>query len=262
MNIQIPHNWLLDHLSTSATPTQIAKYLSLCGPSVERIETIEGEPVYDIEVTTNRVDSMSVNGIAREATVILPEFNIPAKLKPLPTFPKISNDQPLDIKIVNDPTLCHRILAIKLANIKLGPSPKWLQKRLLQVGQRPLNNIIDITNYVMWEIGHPVHAFDYDKFTKKTIIVREAKPGETFTTLDKVKRTLKGGEVIYDDGTGQIIDLPGIMGTFNTVINDQTQNVLLWIESNDPIKIRQASMNLALRSQAAKIGRASCRERV
>lgn len=256
MNILIPDTWLREYLDTKATPEEIQKYLSLCGPSVERIETIEGELVYDIEVTTNRVDMMSVVGIAREAAAILPMFGMAAKLvkrKPsnVNRNTKTDNLKRLDIKIVNDPELCHRIMAVKLENVKIGPSPEWMQKRLLQVGQRPLNNIIDITNYLMWELGHPVHAFDYDRLTSKKIVVREAKRSEKLITLDNKTHTLCGGEVIFDDGTGIIIDLPGIMGTENTVVADRTTNVLLFFDSVKQEKVRYASMGLAIRSQAA-----------
>lgn len=250
MNILIPHKWLLEHLKTQATPEKIQELLSLCGPSVERIVKSHNQPVYDIEVTTNRVDSMSIRGIAREAAAILPEFNIPAKLKAL-KLPSLQSSKDLDFTIKNDPQLCKRILAIKLENIEIGPSPKWMQTRLKQVNQRPLNNVIDITNYIMWEIGHPVHVFDYDKLNKKTIIVRQAKKGETLITLDDKKHTLEGGEVVFDDSTGKIIDLPGIMGTKNSVVDNNSKNILLWIESIDAVKIRQASMALAIRSQAA-----------
>lgn len=256
MNILIPHKWLLDHLDTKASTEKIREYVSLCGPSIERIEKVSGDDVYDIEVTTNRIDAMSVRGIAREIATILPEFGIEAHLKSLnleKIIQKISSKTlpELDLSIINDEKLSHRIVAIKLENIVLGPSPKWLQERLEQVGQRPINNIVDITNYVMWELGHPVHAFDYDKLLKKTIIMREAKKGEKLTTLDHKTHTTKGGEVIFDDGTGEIIDLPGIMGTNNTVVSSQTKNVLLWIESIDAVKIRKASMGLSIRSQAA-----------
>lgn len=250
MNILIPHSWLLEHLDTKAAPEKIQECLSLCGPSVERIDIKNGEPVYHIEVTTNRVDMMSVRGIAREAAAILPEFGIRAKLKPLSLGAVVSNHK-LDLRIENDPKLCRRILAVKLSNIKVGESPSWLAKRLRQVEQRPLLNAIDVTNYVMWEIGHPIHVFDYDRLKEKTIIVRKAREGETLTTLDGKKHALEGGEVIFEDGNGQIIDLPGIMGTSNSVVTESTKTVLLWIESIDPIRIRNASMNLAIRSQAA-----------
>jgi phenylalanyl-tRNA synthetase beta chain len=253
MNILIPDSWLRDFLKTKATPIQIKEYLSLSGPSIERVNTVGSQTVYDIEVTTNRIDVMSVIGIAREAAAILPEFNVEVSYIPpkIPTVTSIQGTKPLGITIHNNPNLCRRILAIKLEHVTLGQSPKWLKDRLELVGQRPLNNIIDITNYIMWEMGHPCHAFDYDRLTNKKIIVREAKNGERFTTLDKKIHTLKGGEIIFDDGTGKIIDLPGIMGTENTVITEKTTNVLLFIENSDPAKIRSASMGLAIRSQAA-----------
>lgn len=250
MNILIPDSWLRDYLKTDATPEEIARDLSLSGPSVERIIEVEGEPVYDIEVTANRVDAMSIYGIAREAGAILPEYGFEAKLEPLDTT-ELDFDRPLEIAIENDPKLCKRILTVKLENVNLADSPDWLKRRLLQVDQRPLNNAIDITNYVMWEIGHPVHVFDYDRLTEKKIVVRQAEAGEKLVTLDDKVHELKGGEVIFEDGKGTIIDLPGIMGTANTVVNNDTNNVLLWIESVDSRLIRQASMGLAIRSQAA-----------
>src|SRR3989344_3338577 len=107
MNILIPHSWLLEHLDTKAKPTDVQHCLSLCGPTVNRIEIINSEPVYDIEITTNRVDCMSVRGIAREAAAILPQFGIKAKLRSL-QLPKIIDQTPLDLIIKNDPKLCHR----------------------------------------------------------------------------------------------------------------------------------------------------------
>jgi phenylalanyl-tRNA synthetase beta chain len=255
MNILIPDSWLRDFLKTKATPKQVAECLSLSGPSIERVIDVNGEAVYDVEITTNRVDAMSVVGIAREAAAILPEFHIPARFVP-PTIPAtaaIQGTKPLGVTIKNDPKLCRRIVAIKLEDVHLGQSPKWMKERLIAVGQRPLNNIIDITNYVMWEMGHPIHAFDWDRLSQKMIIVREAKKGEHLTTLDGKKCVLKGGEIIFDDGTGIVIDLPGIMGTANTVISEYTKNVMLFIENSDPAKIRQASMGLAVRTQAAVV---------
>jgi phenylalanyl-tRNA synthetase beta chain len=250
MHILIPDSWLREFLDTKATPKDVASYLSLCGPTVDRLHKSGKDFVYEIEVTTNRVDAMSVHGIAREAAAILPRFGYNAKLKKLNTK-NIKHKENLDIKVVNKQKLSKRILAIKLENVKLGPSPKWLQERLIKVGQRPLINAIDITNYVMWEIGHPIHAFDYDKITTKKIVVREAKRGERLTTLDNKVHTLGGKEVVFDNGEGVIIDLPGIMGTANTVVTKNTKNILLWIEDIDATKIRLASMRLAIRSQAA-----------
>lgn len=257
MNISIPHSWLTEFLETNAHPEKIGECLSLSGPTVERIEKTKDDWIFHIEVTTNRVDLMSVYGIAREASVILPQFGYKTRLKPylkgqaLENFKAWPSRKALDLQIVNNPILCRRILALKLEGVKLGPSPSWLAERLLKVGQRPLNNAVDITNYVMWEIGHPIHVFDYDRLINKKIVVREAKIGESLITLDGVKHALNGGEVVFDDGIGEIIDLPGIMGTANSVVTPNTKNVLLWIESIDPDRIRRASMGLGIRTQAA-----------
>ncbi len=240
MNILIPDSWLRDYLKTKATPKQIKDCLSLCGPSVERIYTVNGETVYDIEITTNRVDAYSVRGIAREAAVILPQFGIDAKMLSVDSVDLKGREyrkaHPLDISIDNTHGFCGRILAMKLGSVRIGQSPKWMQRRLQLVGQRPINNLIDITNYVMWEIGHPVHAFDYDRLTQKKIIVREAKKGEHAVTLDNIHHTFMGGELIFDDGKGEIIDIPGIMGTANTVVTDGTKNVLLFHRKHGPGK--------------------------
>lgn len=256
MNIYIPHQWLLEHLNTQIEPEQFSQVISLSGPTIEQIETRETEPVYDIEVTTNRVDSMSIRGIAQEAAAILPESNIKAELKPLKLNYQLQDlakdrwsDFPLEVE--NDPELCHRILAIRLKIKQNQESPDWLKKRLLQVGQRSLNPVIDITNYVMWELGHPIHVFDAQAFKTQKLIVRQAKPGETLVTLDNKKHQTNGGEVVFDDGSGNIIDLPGIMGTKNTAVTESTTEVILWLESVPAKLIRQASMGLAIRTQAA-----------
>lgn len=253
MNILVPDSWLREFLKTNAKPADTARCLSLCGPSIQKTTKVGADYVYEVEVTTNRVDSLSVYGVAREAAAILPEFGFRASLLGFPNKPLPSSSKPLGITITNDPKLCRRILAVKLENVHLGPSPAWLAKRLELVGQRPLNNIIDITNYVMWETGHPMHAFDYDRLINKQIIVRLAKKEENLITLDGKKHTMVGGEIIFDDGNGEIIDLPGIMGTANTVVNSKTRNILLFIENSDPTKIRFASMTHAIRSQAAVI---------
>lgn len=256
MNILIPHHWLLEHLKTEATPEKIRDLVSLSGPSVERIENHQDQPVYDVEVTTNRVDTMSVRGFAREAAAILTEAGEKSSLKPLNLdeiglLDQLKNLPDLNLEIINDPALCQRILAASMSVSRVGESPDWLRERLTAVGQRPLNNLIDVTNYIMWELGHPIHVFDLDKLTQGKIIVRQAKEGEKLVTLDDKTHTCCGGEVVFDDGTGTIIDLPGIMGTKNTMVDSSTKNILVWIESVSAKLIRTASMSLNIRSQAA-----------
>jgi phenylalanyl-tRNA synthetase beta chain len=251
MDIKIPHSLITNYLTTNAKPKDIARCLSLCGPTVDRLEKTDDDWIYHIEVITNRVDAASALGISREASAILPEFSYTASLKPPKRISPPENQDNLDIDIINNPALNHRVLAIKIAGVTTGPSPQWLGEAVEKCGSRQLNNIIDVTNYVMYELGHPVHAFDYDRITTKKIIIREANKGEVITTLDNITHTLIGGEIVYDDGTGTLIDLPGIMGTANSVITKETKNVLLWIEANDPIRIRKASLSHQIRSHAA-----------
>jgi len=260
MNILIPHKWLLEHLDTKATEAKIQEYVSLCGPSIERIYQKEGESVYDIEVTTNRVDSMSIRGIAREAAVILEQFGIKAKIKPSSIVRNVKIDVspskmlPLP-RINNDPKLSKRLICVVLSDIKRNATPDWMAKRLLQTDQNIHDAAIDITNYVTHELGHPCHAFDYDKLMKTggEINVVEAKKGETFTTLDGETFTTVGGEVVFKNGEGKIIDLPSIKGTANTSIDESTTNILLLLESIMAEKVRFASMTHAIRTTAAQL---------
>lgn len=259
MNILIPHSWLLEHLTTKATPEELQKYVSLCGPSIERIYDREGEKVYDIEVTTNRVDSMSVRGIAREAAVILQQFGMKATLKPLaltkPTPVPVAQRLPLPT-IVSDPKLCRRVVCVVLKNVQRTPTPDWMAKRLRETDQNVHDSVIDITNYITHELGHPVHAFDYEALMEQSeghIIITEAKKGKKFVTLDGNEFTTVGGEVVFENPRGEIIDLPAIKGTANTSISDRTKHVLLWIENLEPTKVRFASMTHAIRTVAAQL---------
>lgn len=258
MNILIPHKWLLEQLDTKAKPEEIAEKVSLCGPSIEHMYDREGDIVYDIEVTTNRVDSMSVRGIAREAAVILSQLGTPSELKALslqkPTAPAKDALLPLP-KVVNDPSVCKRTMGIVLRDVKRAQTPDWMAERLRQIEINVHDAVIDITNYITHELGHPCHAFDYDKIMALggEIIVTEAKAGEKFETLDGEKYATVGGEIVYKNQAGEIIDLPAIKGTANTAIDDNTTNVYFWIESLDAKKVRFASMTHAIRTVAAQL---------
>lgn len=255
MDIKILDSWLKDYLYTKATPEQIAKYLSLCGPSVERIEKIGNDFVYDIEITTNRIDSVGIYGIAREAAAILPRFNIPAKLKKIKleskdfTFTKKVNYLEASI----DKNLCSRFTAVLIKDVRIGSSPEVVRKRLELVGLRSLNNIVDISNYIALELGQPVHTFDYDKIAGHKMTLRESKKGEIIETLDGKSFILPGGDIVIEDGQGRIIDLAGIMGGNISKVDDKTKNVLLFVQTYNPTKIRKTSMALAQRTMAATI---------
>lgn len=253
MNITIPHSWLTDFLKTDATPQKIAECLSLCGPSVEKLTKTKDDYLYEIEVTTNRVDCMSVIGIAREAAAILPQFGIKAKFKPL-ILPEI--DKPLKtlpLTIQDSKKCCQRILGIVLDNVNLKPSPQKIQSRLAAAGIRNLNNAVDITNYIMTEIGHPTHVFDYDRIKTKKLILRTSRQGEKIVSLEDKTYTLPGEDIVIDDGTGQIIDLPGIIGTANSIVTNNTKCVIFFLETNNPVKMRRTSMTLGIRTLAATL---------
>ncbi len=254
MNILIPHSWLKDYLSTAATPDQIQKYLSLCGPSIERTQQISNDTVYDIEVTTNRPDCLSVLGIAREAAAILPQFGLPAKLisDPLIHSPKIKTASSVDyLKVKIDHKLCPRFSALLIKNVQVKSSPELTLSKLTKVGMRGLNNIIDVTNLLMHELGQPIHVFDYDKISHHMMTLRASHPGETITTLDGKSHTLPGNDIVIEDGSGTLIDLCGIMGGLNSAVTADTKNVLLFVQTYHGPSVRRTSMSLAHRTSAA-----------
>jgi phenylalanyl-tRNA synthetase beta chain len=174
MNILIPNSWLSDYLETNATPQQFADAMSLTSVSIERIEKVGDDFVYDIEVTTNRPDLMSIVGIAREASAVLPQQGFTAKFKPhtVDHTPTTSKSDMLTIS--SDPTLINRIMAVVL-EIDLHASPEYISDRLTKTGIRSINNAVDVTNYIMREIGHPSHVFDYDRLNDHTLNIRRSK---------------------------------------------------------------------------------------
>ncbi|MDO8497095.1 MAG: phenylalanine--tRNA ligase subunit beta [bacterium] len=256
MNIKITYNWLLEYLETDTDPYEIQKYLSLCGPSVERIEKVGDDFVFDIEITSNRVDSASVFGIAQEAQAILPRFGKKATLKFNPltqyTFSSIvpTGEKPLKVQILQ-PGLCSRFTSVVIENVKIQPSPEQIKNRLSMCDVQSINNVVDISNYLMLSLGQPTHVFDYDKIARHTMIMRESKKGEELVTLDGKKIKLPGEDIVIEDGDGKLIDLCGIMGGFNSSVQKDTKNVLLFVQTYNKRKIRRTSMTTGQRSVAA-----------
>jgi len=253
MNISVSYNWLLEYLDTNASPYDLAKYLSLSGPSVEKVTKKNNDYVLEIEITSNRIDMVSIIGIAREAAAILPRYGFKAIFKKF-SFPKpIANNKKNLLNVTDKEKLCNRLLAVVMENIKIGDSPTHIKERLEAAGIRSLNSLIDITNYVMLEVGHPAHVFDYDRVKSGSLNVRLAKNGEKLITLDNKEYKLTDKDIVIDDGLGRVIDLPGIMGTANSVVTNETKRIIFFIESNDPVAIRRTSMNLGIRTMAATI---------
>lgn len=258
MNILLPDSWLREYLQTKATPQQLKEYVSLCGPSIERIYKKNGETVYDVEITGNRPDAMSVAGIAREAAAILPRFGIaatflnnPYDIKSKVESRKLKVEKKLCIK--TDPKLNPRWSSVVLSNVRVGPSPNKLKKLLEATGIRSVNNVVDITNYLMRSYGQPAHAFDYDEIRGGKMILRASRKGEKIVTLDGKAHVLPGGDIVIQDGDNRLIDLCGIMGGYNSSIKNSTTNVVLFTQTYNPVNIRRTSMALAHRTDAASL---------
>ncbi len=203
--------------------------------------------VFEYEVTSNRVDCFSVVGIAREAAATFGKEFHP------PVVTQTGNDEDVNayIKVrVENEDLCPRYCARVVKNIKIGPSPKWMQRRLASVGIRPINNLVDITNYVMEEYGQPMHAYDLDTIAGKEIVVRNAENGEKFTTLDGQERELDETVLMICDGE-KSIGIAGIMGGENSMITDDVKTMLFEAACFDGTNIRKSSKKVGLRTDAS-----------
>ncbi len=265
MNIKILDSWLREYLQTDATAYEVAKQISLTSVSIERVEKHKDDFIYDIEVTTNRPDLASVNGLAREAGTVLPQNGIRAIYKPLVLMHEEKQSSTNNEIASSSLTPVHDLLKIELAikavnrvcavvmDVKIDKSPEQVIERLETSGIRSLNNLIDITNYVMRVTGQPTHVFDYDRLGGTELTIREAKTGEEITTLDNKTYTLNGGEVIAENEKGEIVDLLAIMGLKNSVVTEQTKRIVFFVNNIDSNKIRKASMNLGIRTEAAQL---------
>ncbi len=222
-----------------------------------------GDTVLDLDLTPNLARCFSVLGVARETAAL-----VNGDLHPLE--PELTAEgAPIagEIEIlIEDPDLCPRYSAALIRNVQIGPSPLWMQRRLMLAGQRPINNVVDITNYVMLEMGQPLHAFDYELLRPRAaggppaIIVRRAHPGETMTTLDGQQRTLDDEMLLITDGGGPV-GVAGVMGGLESEVTEQTRHILLEAANFDPINVRRTSSGLRLPSEAAqRFGRGVDRE--
>jgi len=209
---------------------------------------IQPDILWDLEVNANRPDALSVAGVARDLAAALgvdfrfPDYEIATTEEPVEGL--------LDITI-DDPTLCGRFVATVLRNVTVAESPAWMQERLIQLGMRPINSIVDISNYVMLELGQPNHTFDLGTIANGTLVVRRARDGETLVTLDGVERSLVSYDGVICDQSGEIVSLAGVMGGATTEISDSTTDVLLEMAWWDPPSISRTVKRLNLPSEAS-----------
>jgi phenylalanyl-tRNA synthetase beta chain len=224
---------VLDSSAKAGTP--LAKYLG------------QTDVIYEIGITPNRADCLSHIGVAREVGLLsnkkvrIPGVQLKESTTPAAKQAKI---------VIQDKDGCPRYSARLLRNVKIGPSPKWLQDLLTSVGVRPISNVVDVTNYVLMETGQPLHAFDYDKLADHTIIVKRAKSGEKFATLDGKERTLNSETLMICDAHRPVA-IAGVMGGGNSEITNGTTNILIESAFFDPSSIRKTSKYLGLSTEAS-----------
>jgi phenylalanyl-tRNA synthetase beta chain len=240
-------DWLTELLDGAPDLDTLADRLTDCGCLVELRETGEGAEKWDVEVTTNRPDAMNHRGLAREAAVAAS-----CRLKSI-EFDLEEGDEDASslgtIEIV-DPDLCSRYVGRVIRGVKVGPSPEWLQRRLNNCGVRPINSVVDATNYVLLELGQPLHAFDLDLVRGQKIVVRPAQDGEKLTTLDGEKRELDPSMLMIADGEG-VVALAGIMGGADSEIHDGTSDVLLESAHFDALTVRRTARRLGMHTEAS-----------
>jgi phenylalanyl-tRNA synthetase beta chain len=247
--MKVVYNWLKDFVAVTASPDELASRLALSGTNISGVEKGPHGAVIDAEVTSNRPDCLSHYGIAREVGAL---YKLP--LKPISSKPAEASAKASDaVKVeIRSPELCGRFTARIIRGVKIQPSPAWLKERLEACGVASINNVVDISNYVMLDLGHPLHTFDYDKIRDHSIVVRATAAKEKVKTLDGLERQLDPGICVICDGDGsRVVGIGGIMGGAETEISFSTKNVLIECAWFDPIAIRRATRFLKLHTEAS-----------
>jgi phenylalanyl-tRNA synthetase beta chain len=245
--MKISLNWLSDFLPGQLDAPAFADALTHAGLPVETIDDVVGDTVIDVEVTSNRPDCLSHVGVARELAAILARdfqerrASVQESAEPVSSATQVS---------IEAPELCPFYTARVLRDVRVQPSPAWMARRLEAIGLRPINNIVDITNYVMYELGQPLHAFDYDKLEGGRIIVRTARAGEKLISIDGHERQLQPDMLVIADAVRPVA-LAGVMGGRDSEVSDRTVNILLESARFDPLSVRKTARRLAMQSDSS-----------
>ena len=243
--MKVPLSWLRELVEVAGTPEQIAGRMSVRGFAVESIDSLGNDAVIDFEVTANRPDCLSLIGIAREVATA---FALPAPREPRTASLNRIERSEVDV-LIDNPDLCPRFNAA-VADVTMGASPDWLQARLHAAGVRPISNIVDITNYVMLELGQPMHAYDLAGIGGGQIRARTARPGETLRTLDGQMRPLTPEMLIIADADGPI-GIGGVMGGADSEVAPGTRTIVLEAAYFNPRSVRRTSRKLGLKTEAS-----------
>lgn len=263
--MKLTYNWLKDFVKISLSPEALAEKLTMAGLEVKNIEPKDGDFVFEIEITSNRPDWLSVAGVAREVAAITNSKWRAYSVKRMAYSQNLSakryslNAKTLKINVENKKD-CPLYTATIIEDVKIAPSPEWMQKRLAAVGLRPVNNVVDITNYILYETGQPMHAFDLDRLIghqgirapghRLEIGVRRAKKGEEIVTIDGIKRILNENILVIADADKPIA-IAGIIGGKDTEVGNGTTNILLESAQFDPLVVRRAARTLGISSDSS-----------
>ncbi|MFP4249519.1 MAG: phenylalanine--tRNA ligase subunit beta [Armatimonadota bacterium] len=258
--MRVPHSWLMEYIDADISPEDLAEELTMGGLEVEEIEdwrSADGEAqdtVLVTSVTSNRGDLLSMIGVARHAAALLrcdlklPDLSLPAIEDPARAEEDLEQG---DTRItIEDREGCPRYSALRLVGVEVRESPDWMRYRLEAAGARPLGNIVDATNYVLLELGQPLHAFDHKLLVKGHVIVRRAEPGEKLTTIDENTRELTENDLVIADEKGAIA-LAGVMGGVDTEMRERTQDVLIESAHFNPTMVRRTAQRHAMSTEAS-----------
>jgi len=245
--MKINIDWLSDYVEINEDTQTLADALTMAGLEVEGIEQVKGETVLEIGVTPNRPDWLCHVGVAREIAAIYGRKLKFPETEPEETGPDVQAMTSIDIE---DPAGCPRYSGRVILGVTPGKAPEKIARRLESIGIRSISGIVDATNYVMMELGQPLHAFDYNRLAENRIVVRKAEKDEVMETLDGQKRTLSTEDLLICDGRGPVA-LAGIMGGLNSEVMDDTKDVLLESACFDPPTIRRSSKRLGLSTEAS-----------
>jgi phenylalanyl-tRNA synthetase beta chain len=245
--MNISYNWLRELIELNLPPAALRERLTMRGLEVEGVEQHGDDYVLEIAVLSNRADLLSHAGMAREVAVMTDGTSRLVDTTPARAEGQTESFTAVEIQ---DTDLCPRYAARVVRGVRVGPSPAWLAERLLAVGQRPINNIADITNYVMLETGQPLHAFDLEKLAERRIVVRRARAGETLVTLDGMERKLDEEMLVIADAVRPAA-LAGIMGGADSEISAPTRDVLVESAYFTPASVRRTARALGMQTDAS-----------
>lgn len=243
--MRVSLEWIKDFVDITAPAEEVAHRLTMAGLEIEGMETIDGDIVMEVNVTPNRPDCLNILGIAREVAAA---FGLQLKI------PRHHIDGPLekgDVRVeIDAPDLCGRYTGRLIKGVTVGESPDWMRYRLEKCGLRAINNVVDVTNYILLEFGHPLHAFDADRISDRIIRVAKAGPDSSIKTLDGIERKLAEDTLLIWDGRGPVA-IAGIMGGEGSSVDFHARNIFLESAYFDPSSIRRSSKNLGLKSESS-----------